>query len=62
MKFTKSVDIVRVHEVTKEGTISVVIPKPIREHLGIKAGDQLLVSYDQKKNLIFKKLDGLVLS
>ena len=33
------------------------IPKEIREKFGIKAGDKLLASYNNKKQIIFEKLD-----
>lgn len=54
----KNIDIVRAHKVKKEGTLAVVIPKSVREELGIKAGDQLLVSSDKQNRLVYRKVDG----
>jgi len=51
-----NIDIVKAHQVKKEGTLAVVIPKEVRKKLGIKAGDKLLVSYDKQKRVVYQKI------
>jgi len=43
--------------VSKSGQI--VICKELRENLGIKSGDELLVFVDKKKGLCFAKADNI---
>ena len=51
-------DLVKAHEVRQGGPIAVVIPKPVREKLGIKKQCRFLVSFDEVRRMImFRALD-----
>lgn len=54
----RNTDLVKCYQLRKDGyTVVVVIPKIIRNELGIIAGDKFLVSYDEQKRMIFQKVD-----
>lgn len=44
----------------KCGTVIVVIPKTIRDALGIKPDDRFLMTYDKKRRIILKKVDETI--
>jgi len=52
-------DVLKVHLVKKQGTLSIVIPKEIREKLKIESGDLLLASYDKSGRIIYRKIQSL---
>jgi AbrB family looped-hinge helix DNA binding protein len=51
---SKSKDIVHAWQTRKGGTTVIVIPKSIREELGITSGDELFVKIDGT-NLVYTK-------
>lgn len=53
----KLLEIVKCWENRKNGTVVVVIPKNIREKLGIESGDRFFMTYDKDNRLILKKVD-----
>ncbi len=55
---SKSRDIVHAYQTRKDGTAVLVIPKPIREELGINAGDEFLVRKDGEDKIIYRRLSG----
>lgn len=52
------ISVVKVNHHDKIGTLRVLIPKEIRDELGIKSGDSLFVTYDKQKRLIYKKVES----
>jgi AbrB family looped-hinge helix DNA binding protein len=55
---SKSKDIVHAYQTKKDGTAVIVIPKPIREELGINAGHEFLVRKDGEDKIIYRRLSG----
>ncbi|MFI5417339.1 MAG: AbrB/MazE/SpoVT family DNA-binding domain-containing protein [Candidatus Lutacidiplasmatales archaeon] len=50
--------VVSAHQVKSDGTIAAVIPKPIRERLGIGKGTELLVSLSEG-SVVFTPLNRI---
>lgn len=51
------VEFVKCWQQNNKGTVIVVIPKTIRDELGINPNDRFLMTYDKKKRIILKKVD-----
>lgn len=51
------VEIVKCWQTRKGGAVVVVLPKTIRDELGIQPNDRFLMSYDKNKRLVLKKVD-----
>lgn len=51
------VEFVKCWTSNKKGTVIIVIPKTIRDELGIQANDRFLMTYDKQKRIILKKVD-----
>ena len=49
------VGLVKTHEVKKDGTLRIIIPKSIRLHLHIKKGDYLACYYKGGGKIIYVK-------
>jgi AbrB family looped-hinge helix DNA binding protein len=53
---SKSRDIVHAYQTRKDGTSVLVIPKPVREELGINAGDEFLVRTERDNKIIYRRI------
>lgn len=51
----EDVEIVKAHEVKKDGTLAVVIPKTVREALGITKETRLVV-YGRRGSVVMKPI------
>ena len=51
------VEFVKCWQQNNKGTVIVVIPKTIRDELGINANDRFLMTYDKQQRIILKKVD-----
>jgi len=49
-------NLIKAHRVKRDGTLAVVIPKEIREELGIKKGALFKVNNDSKGRIIYKRI------
>jgi AbrB family looped-hinge helix DNA binding protein len=55
---SKSREIVHAYQTRKNGTAVLVIPKPIRDELGISTGDEFLVRREGEDRIIYRRLSG----
>ena len=51
------IEFVKCWQTRKGGAVVVVLPKTIRDELGIQPNDRFLITYDKKGRLILKKVD-----
>lgn len=55
----KSRDIVHAYQTKKDGTMVLVIPKPLREELDINAGDEFFVKIDSSNKIVYRKINTI---
>jgi AbrB family looped-hinge helix DNA binding protein len=55
----EDVEIVVAHQVKKDGTLAAVIPKTIRDSLGISKGTKLIV-YGSRGRVVMRPLDQML--
>ncbi len=55
---SKSRDIVHAYQTKKDGTTVLVIPKPLKEEMGIGIGDEFLVKVEGSK-IIYRKINAV---
>ena len=55
---SRSRDIVHAFLSKKGGTVVIVIPKPLREELGITPGDTFLVKTEGSSKLVYRKVNS----
>ncbi|MPZ05133.1 MAG: hypothetical protein GEU26_01725 [Nitrososphaeraceae archaeon] len=55
---SKSRDIVHAYQTRKDGTVVLVIPKPLRDELEIKSGDEFLVKKDGNNRIVYRRIFG----